>query len=114
MDLLEQVQHNSANRRVQGLDKLDYEVRLEKMDLSFLTFRRARGDTIEEYKYLYEIYTVDSSYMLPLAEQTELLPEDTASNYRKRQLRIQLRMNFLGCVRLTVGNNCQKELHEPP
>lgn len=46
MDILEQVQHR-ASRMIPGLAKLDYEARLEKMNLPSLTFRRARGDAIE-------------------------------------------------------------------
>jgi len=51
---------------IPGLGKLDYEARLDKMDLPSLTYRRARGDAIETYKYLHGSYTVDSSHMLPL------------------------------------------------
>jgi len=41
-----------------------YEGKLEAMDLPSLAYRRLRGDAIEVYKYL----KVDSSSMLPLAE----------------------------------------------
>jgi hypothetical protein len=53
---------------------------LEKVDLPSLSYRRARGDAIETYKYLHRLYTVDSSHMLP---QMELLPEDTVLNNKK-------------------------------
>ena len=82
------VQHR-ATRMIPGLAKLDFEVRLEKkMDLPSLTFRSARGDAIETYKYLHRFYAVDSSHMLPL-HTTELnrrshYQRTTASNYKKR------------------------------
>jgi len=65
MDLLERVQH-STTRMIPGLAKLDYKTRLDKIDLTSLTYRRARGEAIESYKYLHGLYTVDSSHMLPL------------------------------------------------
>jgi len=68
------------------------------MDLSSFTFRKARGDTIETYKYLHGIYMVNSLHMLPLhTKDTELLLEDTASNYRKETAGYSLKLQKSLC-----------------
>jgi len=41
------------------------------MDLPSLAYRRLRGDAIGTYKYLHGIYNVDSSALLPLADESE-------------------------------------------
>ena len=46
---------------IPGLAKLAYEDRLRKLDLPTLAFRRIRGDIIEVFKYMNEIYKVDCS-----------------------------------------------------
>ena len=53
--LLENVQRR-ATRLVTKLKKLDYEKRLEEMDLPSLAYRRLRGDLIEAYKQLNNSY----------------------------------------------------------
>ena len=58
-------------------------VRLEKMDLASLTFRRARGDAKETYKYLHGFYTIDSSLMLPL-HTTDAVTTRGHKLYKKR------------------------------
>ena len=65
IEMIERVQHR-ATKMVPGLAKLNYDERLEKMDLPSLAYRRARGDAIEIYKYLHGNYRIDSSAMLPL------------------------------------------------
>jgi hypothetical protein len=107
MDLLERVQHRTT-RMIPGLAKLDYEVRLEKMDLPSLAFRRARGDAIETYKFLHGIYKVDSSSMLLLHTTDGITTRGHSLKLQKRDYRTQLRKNFFGCIRSTAGNSCQK------
>jgi hypothetical protein len=89
---------------IPGLAKLDYEARLQKMDLPSLAFRRARGDAIETYKFLHGIYKVDSSSMLPL----HIIDGITASIYRKETVGHSYGRTSLGCVRSTAGTSCQK------
>ena len=55
--LLESVQRR-ATKLVPGLSDLSYVDRLKKLELPSLYYRRARGDIIEAYKYLHEIYDV--------------------------------------------------------
>jgi len=105
--------HHRATRMILGLAKLDYEARLYKMNFPSLTYRRARGDAIETYKYLHGLYTVDSSHMLHFTQQTEFLPGDTVSNYKKKDCRTQLQMNYFG-LRTVNSSNCQKKLLSLP
>ena len=71
IELLEGVQHR-ATRMVPGFAKLTYEERLKRMKLPTLVYRRARGDAIEVFKYLHNIYRVDSSHLLPLRDVERL------------------------------------------
>ena len=58
-----------ATRVVPGLKELSYEERLEKMGLPSMSFRRARGDMIEVFKYVHGIYKV-SDPLLKLSSVT--------------------------------------------
>ena len=64
IQLIENVQRR-ATKLVPGLKDLEYEQRLQRLKLPSLVYRRARGDMIEVYKYLHDIYKVDASF-LPL------------------------------------------------
>ena len=50
---------------VPGLAKLPYELRLERMKLPSLVFRRIRGDAIKTFKSMQHNYSVDSECLLP-------------------------------------------------
>ena len=51
-----------------GRADLSYEERLKKLDLPTLVFRRMRGDMIQVYKYLHELYDVEHEDILPRSE----------------------------------------------
>ena len=55
IDLLEGVQR-SFTKRIFGMRDLDYTQRLERLGLPSLEFRRVRGDLIETYKLLQNVY----------------------------------------------------------
>ena len=55
IDLLEGVQR-SFTKRIFGMGDLDYTQRLERLGLPSLEFRRVRGDLIETYKLLQNVY----------------------------------------------------------
>ena len=60
---MERVQRR-ATKLIPDLKELPYETRLKKLQLPSLYYRRARGDMIEVYKYMYNIYDVDTSSLL--------------------------------------------------
>ena len=55
IDQIEGVQRR-ATRQVKSISHLSYEERLEKLNLFSLSFRRCRGDMIETFKILNDVY----------------------------------------------------------
>ena len=58
--LMERVQHR-ATKLIPDLKEIPYETRLKKLQLPSIYYRRARGDMIKVYKYMYNKYDVDTS-----------------------------------------------------
>ena len=58
-----------ATKIISGLKDLTYEQRLEKMKLLSLCYRRLRGDFIEMFKYIHNIYKLSDS-LLELESRT--------------------------------------------
>ena len=54
-DIIEKVQRHFT-KRVAGMNTLPYEERLRSLNLPSLAYRRIRGDLIETYKIVHEIY----------------------------------------------------------
>jgi hypothetical protein len=67
---LESVQR-SATKQVNGLKNLSYPDRLRRLKLPSLKYRRCRGDMIEVYKIVHEIYDPECSPSLPRAGRGE-------------------------------------------
>jgi len=110
IDLLERVQHRTTIM-IPGLAKLDYEARLDKMDLPSLTYRRARGEAIETYKYLHGLYTtVDCSHLLPLHTTDGATTGEHSLKLQKRACRTQLRMNYFGLRTFNSWNQLPEEI----
>ena len=61
--LIEQVQRR-ATKLVPHLKNLTYEQRLQKLKLPSMSYRRARGDMIEVYKYLHNINSANSDLLI--------------------------------------------------
>ena len=55
ISFIEKVQKHYT-KKISGLSSLSYEERLRKLDLPSLAYRRVRGDLIETYKIVHEIY----------------------------------------------------------
>ena len=84
---------------IPALRNLPYEDRLWKMDLPSLAYQRLRGDAIETYKYLHGIglYDVDSSALLPLADESEgVTTRGHNLKLLKRDCKKSIRANVLG------------------
>ena len=62
IDKLEAVQQKTT-RMIPGMAKHPYEVRLRRLDLPSLVYRRTRGDAIEVYKYMHGIYKTETAGM---------------------------------------------------
>ena len=84
---LERVQRNFT-KRIKGLKHMTYNQRLAKLNLPSLEFRRLRGDYIEVYKILHNIYD-------PLTTDT-LLTIDSNNITRTNTLKLKKnRVNYL-------------------
>ena len=90
IELLENVQRR-ATRLIPGLRDLPYEDRLRTLRLPTLRYRRLRGDMIETYKMLHEIYD----------NTDQLLHLNTSSSTRGHQLKLAKRH-----ARLNIRLNC--------
>jgi len=113
IELLEGVQHR-ATRMVPGLAKFPYAERLRKMDLPSLAYRRTRGDAIEVYKYLHNIYRDDCSDLLPLHESSSLTTRGHSLKLAKRSSRTQLRQNFFSNRVVNMWNDLPQEVVMAP
>ena len=84
---LERVQRNFS-KRIKGLKHMNYNQRLSKLNLPCLEYRRLRGDYIEVYKILHQIYD-------PLTTET-LLTFDSNNITRTNTLKLKKnRVNYL-------------------
>jgi hypothetical protein len=90
-NLIEAVQRR-ATKLIPGLKDLTYEERLRRMDLPSLDYRRRRGDMIEVYKYLHDIYQIPED-LLPL-ERSGVNTRGHSLKLAKRNCRLDLRKNF--------------------
>jgi ribonucleases P/MRP protein subunit RPP40 len=109
VNLLEAVQHR-ATKLVPDIASLPYEDRLKKLDLPSLTYRRLRGDAIEIYKYLHDVYDVDSSELLPLAQSGVTITRGHALKLVKRRCKLQLRSNMLGYRMVNFWNSLPEDV----
>ena len=64
IDAIENIQRR-ATKQIPSLKNLSYEDRLKKLKLPTLTYRRLRGDMIELYKILNNVYDQNISSFLP-------------------------------------------------
>ena len=90
--LIEGVQRR-ATKMVPGMCNLEYEERLKQLDLYSMSFRRVRGDMIEVYKYVHNLYKTSSA--------SDLLPRDEPRITRGHEYKLKkqrcvttLRQNF--------------------
>ena len=80
IDKLEKIQRNFT-KCIIGLKDLDYEQRLTKLKLPSLEFRRVRGDLIETYKLIHQLYDPKSTNDL-----LSLVPEDSITRTHNHKL----------------------------
>ena len=80
------------------------------MDLPSLAYRRTRGDAIEVYTYLHNIYRDDCSDLLPLHESASLTTLGHILKLTKRSSRTQLRQNFFSNRVVNMWNDLPQEV----
>ena len=108
--LIEGVQRR-ATKLVPGLRELGYTERLEKLDIPSMYYRRARGDIIETYKYLHNIYTVDSN---PLTLEPRVTTRGHNLKLQKRRYHKPLRKNFYSFRVVNPWNRLPDEVVNAP
>ena len=109
IDALENVQR-WATRQLPTLSKLPYEERLQTLKLPTLAYRRVRGDIIEVYKIMNEIYDTDVTSFLKQEYnlQKERAKEDINSNYTQSSKNI--RKHSFAVRVINIWNSLPKEV----
>ena len=112
IDKLEKVQRR-ATKLIPGLKELSYENRLRHLQLPSLVYRRHRGDMIEVYKLVHQIYDFtaepvvhfwDNRYELR-GDSLKLLPSNCHSEKRK---------NFFTLRAVRAWNKLPEEVVQAP
>jgi hypothetical protein len=104
--LVENVQRR-ATRLVPGMKGLDYEERLQKMELPSLFYRRARGDLIEVYKFLNDMYQVDHDLFL---RDMNSSTRGHCLKLKTRKSRLEVRRHFFGVRVVSYWNRLPEEV----
>ena len=106
INLIKNVQRRPT-RFIPEINKLDYQERLEKLDLSTLAYRPFRGSIIETYKILHNLYD---------ANRTNSLFELKESNTRGHKFAVKtklsgtsIRQNFFSLLLVNLWNREQME-----
>ena len=115
IEAIENVQKR-ATKQLPNMSDLSYEERLRKLHLPTLTFRRIRGDMIETYKIMHEIYDKDVTTFLKLRNQET---ERTSLRSHKYQLYIEpinknIRKYNISIRIINIWNNLPREVAEAP
>ena len=111
VEILERVQRR-ATKLVSTVSCLTYEERLKKLRLPSRTYRRARGDAIETYKYLHGYYNVDVKRILPLAPPG--VTRGHSLKLVKRSCKTGARQNSFGFRVVSLWNSLPGDVVEAP
>ena len=106
-----------ATRQIPGMSDLPYEERLRKLDLPTLVYRRARGDMIETYKIISEIYDTKVSSLLTLhndqIQSNRSLRGHTKKLFKFRS-KLNIRKNFYSNRIVNLWNNLPQSVVDSP
>jgi hypothetical protein len=117
--LLENVQKR-AFRMVPELKELQYAEQMKEMNIPSLQYRRLRGDLIETYKYLHDIYAVNAQEIFPLHDETlddeEEKPATRGHSLKLAKLsgRLLNRQNFLSLRVFRIWNKLPESVVSAP
>ena len=81
-----------ATKQVKGMKNLSYSERLKQLGIPTLAFRRARGDMIEVFKIIHNIYDEEVSPKLPRAPVT--LRGHEHKLFKQRAYRLDIRRTY--------------------
>ena len=112
-NLIENVQRR-ATKLIPELKSMSYESRLRILDLPSLVYRRYRGDVIEAYKYLHNLYTVESDRILPRVADTGYSTRGHSFKLIKRRCSSKLRQNFFGYRVVNAWNSLPEQVVTAP
>ena len=97
---------------VPKLAELDYEVRLRKLRLPSLMYRRLRGDLIEMYKYTHGLYDVPTDSLLPPDENARTRGHQY--KLKKQTFKYSFRRNFFSLRVTDTWNKLPKTVVSAP
>ena len=91
-----------------------YPERLQQLNLTTLEERRVRGDAIETYKYLRQIWNVDSSNLFNIAHSDRPITRQQHSfmPLKVPRARLELRKNFFSVRSAKLWNDIPSEIRE--
>ena len=98
------------------MSKLTYEERLRKLNLPTLTYRRFRGDMIETYKIMHEIYDKDVTSFLKTRNQEAEITSLTSHKYQLyiEQVNKNIRKYNFSIRIINIWNSLPREVAEAP
>jgi hypothetical protein len=99
-----------GSKLVPDVKHLSYEERLEKLKIPSMTFRRARGDIIEAYKYTHELYDTDQI----LQRDTDTTRRGHSYKLKKRYCKSATRSNFFTYRVVDMWNKLPEEVVTAP
>ncbi len=90
IDTIENMQRR-ATKLIPGMDNLSYIERLKKLKLPTLSYRRTRGDMIEVFKLLNNMYYYDSTNLLTLRDTSSTYTRGNSKKLYKTRPRLDIR-----------------------
>ena len=103
--MIENVQRR-ASRQIPGLSHLNYQKRLETMELPTLQYRRYRGDMIEKYKLSHDLYNKETiSYFLDFRHR-----HTREHNFRGHQFNMYKGTCKKRCQKILFQVSCHKSM----
>ena len=102
-----------ATKLVPGLKELTYEERLRALKLPTLVYRRHRGDMIEVYKLVHEIYDATAEPIIQFWNSTYELRGNTLKLY-PQMCHSEKRRNFFTLRAVKAWNELPEEVVQAP
>lgn len=99
-----------GSKCVPGLRELSYEDRLKTLNIPSMTYRRARGDMIEVYKYTHELYNVNQI----LQPNTDNTRRGHNFKLQKRSCKTATRKNFFSYRIVNAWNSLPSHVVNAP